>query len=53
MTERTGPTGKDLERERPIDRMREACEKRGVPFKETTREGRRTRIFFGSAAKHR
>jgi hypothetical protein len=34
----------------PIERMREACEKLGVPFEDTTKEnaGRRTLIFgFG------
>ncbi len=34
----------------PIERMREACEKRGVPFKDTTKEnaGKRTLLFgFG------
>jgi hypothetical protein len=39
----------EAKRERPIDRMREACEKRGVPFTETTQPGRRTLIFYGSA----
>lgn len=46
MTEKPNTEAK---KKRPIDRIREACEKRGVPFKETTQPGKRTMIFYGSA----
>jgi len=36
-------------KERPIDRVRKLAEEAGVPWRETTRPGRRTLIFFGSA----
>jgi hypothetical protein len=52
MVEDEGADKSNEPEERPIDRVRKLAEEAGVPWKETTRPGRRT-IVFGARSSSR